>query len=53
MIAIPAIAAVPANTDALTPPPRLHSFPDKIDNSNDLVPRHTWILNTGPESFFD
>ena len=53
MIAIPAIAAVPANTDALTGFPWLHSFSYGIDNSDDLVPRHARILNTGPEPFFD
>ena len=53
MIAITAVTAVPTNTDALASSPRLHPFADNIDDSNDLVSRHTRILDTGPESFFD
>ena len=53
MVAIAAIPAMPANTDALATFPWLHSFADSIDNSNDFVSRHTRILNTGPESFLD
>jgi hypothetical protein len=53
MVAIPTVAAVPTNADALTSLPGLHAFSNSIDNSNDLVSRYTRILNTGPESFLD
>jgi hypothetical protein len=53
MVAIAAVAAVPANTHALASFPRFHSFAHGIDNSNDFVSRHTWIFNTRPVSFFD
>src|SRR5262249_24344435 len=53
MIAIAAITAVPTNTDSLAVLPRLHTFADSIDNSDHLMSRHTRILDTGPESFFN
>src|SRR5438093_9323278 len=53
VIAIAAVAAVPANPDALASLPWLHAFAHSVNNSNHLVSRHTWILNTRPESFFD
>ena len=53
MVAIATVPAVPADPDALATFPWLHSFAQKIDNSNDLMSRHTRILNTGPEPFFD
>ena len=53
MVAITAVAAVPADADTLTILPWLHAFPYTIDNSNYLVSRHARILDTRPESLFD
>src|SRR5262249_31345218 len=52
-ITITTVATVPANTDSLPGFPRLHPLPHRIDNSDHLVSRHTWIFNSRPESFFD
>jgi hypothetical protein len=53
VIAITAVASVPADADALASFPRLHRLAHGIDDANDLVSWYTRILNTGPESFFD
>jgi hypothetical protein len=44
---------VPTNADALAVFPWLHPIAYGIHNSNDLVSRHTRILNTRLESFLD
>jgi hypothetical protein len=53
VIAITAVATVPANSDALASFPRLHPFADGINDTNYFMSRYTRILDTGPESFFD
>ncbi len=53
VIAITAVASVPANADALASFPRLHPLAHVINDTNDFMSRHTRILNTWPESFFD
>ena len=53
VIAITAVATVPANADALASFPRLHPLAHAINDTNDFMSRHTRILNTWPKSFFD
>jgi hypothetical protein len=53
VIAITAVATVPANANALASFPRLHAFAYPINDTNYFMSRYTRILNTGPESFFD
>src|SRR5262249_2859667 len=53
VIAVTAVATVPANADALTRFPRLYPLAQGINGTNDFMARHTRILDTGPESFFD
>src|SRR4030095_4280581 len=53
VIAITAVASVPANADALTSFPRLYPLAHVINDTQAFMPRHTRILNTWPESFLD
>ena len=53
MIAITAVATVPADTGSLTVLPWLHPFAYSIHNSDDFMSRHTRVLDSGPEAFFD
>ena len=53
MVAVSAVSTMPANPNPLTILPWLHSFTDKIDNSDDFMSRHTRILNTWPRSILD
>jgi hypothetical protein len=53
VIAITAVASVPANADALASFPRLDPLAHAINDTNDFMSRHTRILNTWPKSFFD
>jgi hypothetical protein len=51
-LAYETMPAVPAHTNALTGPPKSYVGTNGIDAPGDLMPRHTRILNTRPESFF-
>ena len=53
MIAITAVATVPADADALPSFPWLHPLAHAINDTNDFMSRHTRILDTWPKSFFD
>jgi hypothetical protein len=53
MVAITAVATVPANANALPIFPWLHPFAHAINDTNYLVSRHARILDTRRESFFD
>jgi hypothetical protein len=53
VIAITAVASVPAYPDALASFPRLHTLAHGIHDANNFMSRNTRILNTWPQSFFD
>jgi len=53
VIAITAVAAVPANADALASFPRLYPLAHAINHTNDFMSGNTRILNTWPKSFLD
>ena len=47
------MSAMPAHADALAFFPWRDVVADRIDAPGDFVTRHTRILNSGPETFFD
>jgi hypothetical protein len=53
VIAITAVASVPAYPDALATLPWLHALADDVNDTNNFMSRNTGILNTWPKSFFD
>ena len=48
---MPAIAAKPADADALPIPPSDHTIPNRVDHAGDLVPRDAWEGKVGPLPF--
>jgi hypothetical protein len=50
---MPAIAAMPANANALADIPLGDALPQRINGSDNLVTRHTRILNAGQEPVLD
>src|SRR5258706_14477606 len=50
-IAPAAMAAVPAEADALPDLPRRDSRSERVDDAGNLVPGHPRVLDAGPEAF--
>jgi hypothetical protein len=53
VIAITAIATVPANADALASFPRLHPLAHAINDTDDFMSWHARVLNTWPKPFLN
>jgi hypothetical protein len=51
-VAVSAISSMPPDTDPLTFFPPDDICADRVDNSNDFMPGHPWVLKAGESPFF-